>query len=107
MSLLQHFIRIHSVIKYAGMFPPVADIQAAIALVTRYRVKSEIIGQCLYCFTNRLIGFQLATTGFWYSFKHCAWVFSGAEKKAPAGSESLGEIRRRLGCQQVKGALYV
>ena len=65
MSWLQHFIRIHSVIKYAGMFPTVANKQEALFLVMRYHIKAEIIGQWLYCFTTPLIGFQLETVGFW------------------------------------------
>jgi hypothetical protein len=107
MSWLQHFIKIHSIFKYAGMFQPVADMQEAMSLVMRYRIKAEIIGQWLYCFTTPLIGFQLETIGFWYSFKHCAWVFSGREKDGTADDESLDEIRARLGCKRVKGALYV
>jgi hypothetical protein len=80
MAKLQHFIRIHSAIKYAGMFPPVANMQEALALVIRFHVKAEIIGQWLYCFTNALIGFQLEAVGFWYSFKHQAYVFTGYPK---------------------------
>jgi hypothetical protein len=72
MSWLQHFIKIHSIFKYAGMFHPIANMQEATSLVMRYRIKTEIIGQWLYCFTTPLIGFQLETIGFWYSFKHCA-----------------------------------
>jgi len=107
MSWLQHFISIHSVIKYAGMFHPIADIQEALALVTRYQIKSEIIGQWLYCFTTPLIGFQLKTIGFWYSFKHCAYVYSGTPKKYPADDETLNEIRARLGSRQITGGNYV
>ena len=59
MSWLQHFARVHSVLKYAGMFPPVVDIQEALALVIRYHIKSEIIDSWLYCYPNPLIGFQL------------------------------------------------
>jgi hypothetical protein len=44
MSLLQHTIKVHSVIKYAGQFSPVADLQEALFLVTAYGIKSEIIG---------------------------------------------------------------
>jgi hypothetical protein len=101
MSWLQHFIGIHSVIKYAGMFPPVANIQEAIALVNRYHIKAEIIGYWLYCFTTPLIGFQLEYIGFWYSFKHCAYIFTGKPKEGPANDETLDEIRDRLGCQEV------
>ena len=103
MSWLQHFIRIHSVIKYAGMFHPVANKQEALALVMRYHIKSEIIGQWLYCFTTPLIGYQLETIGFWFSFKHGAYVYSGGPKEGPADEESLDEIRFRLGSQLLRG----
>jgi hypothetical protein len=107
MSWLQHFICIHSVLKYAGMFSQVANIQEASALVMRYHIKSEIIGRWLYCFTSPLIGFQLESIGFWYSFKHCAYIYTGFPKEGPADDESLDEIRARLGSQEVNGALYV
>jgi len=102
MECLQHFFMVHSVIKYAGMFPPVANIQEAIALVMRNHIKAEIIGQWLFCFANPLIGFQLEQIGFWYSFKHKAHVFTGHPKSGPADAESLDEIRARLGSQEVK-----
>ena len=104
---MEHYIRIHSVYKYAGMFPTVANIQEALALVMRYHIKSEIIGSWLYCFTSPLIGYQLEAIGFWYSFKHHAFVYSGAPKELPADDESLDEIRARLGSEQVKGGFYV
>ena len=104
---MEHYIKIHSVYKYAGMFPSVAGIQAAIALVMRYHIKSEIIGSWLYCYTSPLIGFQLTAIGFWYSFKHCAYVYSGTPKKYPADDETLDEIRARLGSEPVKEGFYV
>ena len=107
MSWLQHFIRIHSVIRYAGMFPTVTNLQAALSLVIRYRIKTEIIGNWLYCFTNDLIGYQLEAAGFWYSFKHCAYIYSGTPKKYPADEENLNEIRARLGSLQIKEGFYV
>jgi hypothetical protein len=103
---MEHYIRIHSVYKYAGMFPTVANIQEALALVMRYHIKSEIIGSWLYCFTSPLIGYQLEAIGFWYSFKHHAFIYSGAPKELPADDESLDEIRARLGSEQVKGGNY-
>jgi len=103
MSYLQHIIKIHSVIKYAGIFHPVADIQQALLLVMRNHIKAEIIGQWLYCFTTPLIGFQLETIGFWYSFKHRAYIFSGTPKKYPADEETLDQIRFRLGSCQLAG----
>jgi hypothetical protein len=99
---MQHYIRIHSVYKYAGMFHTVANIQEALALVTRYHIKTEIIGSWLYCFTNALIGCQLEAAGFWYSYKHRAFIYSGYPKNYTADDESLDEIRARLGSEQVK-----
>ena len=92
----------HSVYKFPGVFPQIQNMQEALAIVSRHHIKSEIIGEWLYCFTTPLIGFQLDYIGFWYSFKHCAWVYSGTEKDdTPADSESLDEIRHRLGSQRV------
>jgi len=102
MSLLQHIIKIHSVLRYAGMFAPVADMQEAYALVIRYHIKAEIIGGWLYCFTSPLIGYQLETIGFWFSFKHNAYVYTGTEKGTLTSGETLDEIRARLGCQKVE-----
>ena len=107
MSWLRHFIGIHSVLKYAGMFTTVADMREALSLVMRFRIKSEIIGHWLYCFANPLIGFQLELSGFWYSFKHGAWIFSGTEKEFIADIETLDEIRSRLGSFKVKEEYYV
>ena len=103
MAWLQHFISYHSIFRYAGIFQPVADIQEAQALVMRFHIKSEIIGSWLYCFTTPLIGFQLETIGFWFSFKHNAYVFSGSPKEEPAGEETLDEIRCCIGCQLLRG----
>ena len=102
MSYLLHIIKIHSIIRYAGIFKPVADMQQALLLVMRNHIKSEIIGNWLYCFTSPLMGFQLKCIGFWYSFKHQAYIFSGTTKKYPADDETLDEIRTRLGSRQVK-----
>jgi hypothetical protein len=83
-------------------------MQEAIKLVMRQHIKSEIIGGWLYCFTNQLIGVQLIAAGFWYSFKHGAYVYSGYLKEIYADEESLEEIRERLGSQKVKeGEFYV
>ena len=106
MSWFNHFIKLHSVIKYAGFFPRVSNMQEAIAFSIRNRIKSEIIGSWLYCFTTPLIGFQLECLGFWYSFKHCAYVFSGFPKDGIANDETLEEIRARLGNQKVDRSFY-
>ena len=100
---MSHIIRFHSVIKYAGMFPPVANIQEALTLVMRYHIKAEIIGSWLYCFTSPLIGCQLECIGFWYSYKHRAFIFSDTPKNYPSGSETLDQIRARLGSSQFRG----
>ena len=101
MRFIQHFVIVHSVLKYAGMFPIVKDTQEAINLAKHYRIKSEIIGQWLFCFTTDLIGVQLQTIGFWYSYKHSAYVYSGGPKQDMADDESLDEIRQRLGSYRI------
>jgi len=104
---MEHYIRIHSAYKYAGMFHTVANIQDAIRLAIRYHIKSEIIGSWLYCFTSPLIGYQLEAIGFWYSIKHRAFIYSGTQKAGIADEETLDEIRARLGSEQVKEGFYV
>ena len=104
MSIIQHHIKIHSVYKYAFRFTTVAGLKEAANLAIQNRIKSEIIGQWLYCFTTELIGIQLQAIGFWYSLKHCAYVYSGRPKDGMADDETLDEIRARLGSSQIKGA---
>ena len=101
MKIMEHYILLHSVLKYAGMFPIARDVQEVSNLVTRFRIKSEFIGGWLYCFTTQLIGYQLEAIGFWYSFKHCAYVYSGNPKESIADDETLDEIRVRLGSRLV------
>ena len=100
--MLEHFIKLHSVLRYAGMFAPVENLQEALEIVMEYHIKAEFIGHWLYCFTSPLIGFQLETIGFWFSKKHCAYVYSGTPKKPEADEETLDEIRARLGCEKVE-----
>ena len=107
MSWFHHFINLHSVIKYAGRFAPVEGLQEAVSLAMRNHIKSEIIGNWLYCFTSPLIGIQLLLIGFWYSYKHEAYVYSGGPKQGVADEESLDEIRARLGSQKVSEVHHV
>ena len=97
MFFIHHFILIHSVLKYHGLFPRVCNVQEAVKLVSRFHIKSELIGNWLYCFTTPLLGYQLESIGFWYSFKHCAYIYSGYQKEYFATDETLDEIRQRLG----------
>ena len=97
MSYVQHYINLHSVMKYNGVFQLVENSYEALKLVKQFHIKSEIIGQWLFCFTNLLIGCQLENIGFWYSYKHCAYVYSGSPKAGIADDENLDEIRSRLG----------
>ena len=99
MSIIQHHIKIHSVYKYQGRFAPVENLNEALSLVSLNRMKAELIGTWLYCFTTDLIGVQLLALGFWYSFKHNAFVYSGRPKDGIADDETLDEIRARLGNQ--------
>jgi len=102
MNIFNHYMSLHRIIKYANRFEPIENKQKAIKLVTNWKIKSEIIGQWLYCFTSDLIGFQLLSMGFWFSKKHNAFIYSGTEKEGLADDESLDEIRARLGSRQLK-----
>jgi hypothetical protein len=82
---------------YAGKFPMVANMKEAISLANRHHIKSEIIGEWLYCFTSPIIGYQLEGSGFWYSYKHDAYVYSGNEKNGSPNNGTLDEIRYSLG----------
>ena len=75
--------------------------QDILNLVSNWRIKSEIIGQWLYCFTTDMIGVQLLSIGFWFSKKHQAFIYSGTDKEGLADNESLDEIRARLGSCQI------
>jgi hypothetical protein len=97
MTFINHFIRVHSVYKYPVRFTFVDGFNGAVNLVVKNLIKSEIIGSWIYCFTSPLIGCQLEAIGFWFSFKHCAYVYSGCPKDHTACDETLNEIRARLG----------
>jgi len=64
MSLFQHYIKLHSVFRYAGRFVPVEGLQEITDLVMRHHIRSEIIGTWLYCFTNPLAGVQFLAAGY-------------------------------------------
>ena len=101
MSIIQHHIRLHSIFKYQGRFAPIENFNEALKLVAINRIKAELIGQWLYCFTTDLIGAQLLTIGFWYSYKHSAFIYSGRPKDGIADDETLDEIRARHGSKLV------
>jgi hypothetical protein len=101
MDIINHYIKLHSTIKYAERFTAVSNFGEAVNLAIKNYLKSEIIGQWLFSFTSDLIGVQLQALGFWYSFKHDAWVFSGSPKQGMADDETLDEIRTRLGSQKL------
>jgi hypothetical protein len=101
MTIIDHFIKMHSLFRYAHFCQPVENLKQAVNLVTRYSIKSEIIGEWLYCYTTALIGCQLECIGFWYSYKHHAYVFTGGQRFGFADFESLDEIRYRLGSYTV------
>jgi hypothetical protein len=107
MTTIQHYIYKHSIYKYASgsvmgnRFGPVSCFQDAVNLVTHNRIKTELIGQWLFCFTTALIGVQLLALGFWYSHKHSAYVYTGRSKDGIANDETLDEIKARLGTSQI------
>jgi hypothetical protein len=97
MKIIEHFILVHSIYRNSGQpFPPLEreDIQQ---VLTRLKCRAEIIGTWVYCFVSPGIGLQLLSAGFWFSFKHNAYVYSGYPKGGPADDESLDDIRKRLG----------
>lgn len=102
MTIIQHYILIHSVYKYAGRFTHVSNFDEAFELAHQNRIKTELIGKWLFCFTTPLIGAQLEASGFWYSHKHDVYVYSGNPKEGIADDETLDEIRARLGSSQIK-----
>jgi hypothetical protein len=101
MGIIQHYIKVHSIIKYSGRFASFSDFQGAVSLIMQNNIKAEIIGQWLYGFTTDLIGVQLQAIGFWYSYKHFAYVYSGNPKDGIADDETLDELRARLGNRRV------
>jgi len=101
MSAINHYIKIHSIFKYAGRFTAIENFGGALKVASQNRIKAEIIGQWLYCFTTPLIGIQLQAIGFWYSFKHYAYVYSESSKNGIANDETLDEIRARLGARKI------
>jgi hypothetical protein len=101
MPFIDHHIMLHSIIKFSGLSNPVENLNEAVLLAMRYRIRSEIIGDWLYCFTSPIIGFMLLGLGFWYSFKHRAYVYSGNERAGKPDLESLDHIRYRLGSHTI------
>jgi hypothetical protein len=76
-------------------------MQEAIQFVKRYKIKAEIIGEWLYCFTMPFLNCPIDELGFWASFKHGVFIYSGGEKEGEPDSESLDEIRYRLGSLKI------
>ena len=105
MSIIEHYIKLHSVYKYAGSFIYANDTKEIINLLFRYHIKTDIIGQYFYCFTTALIGVQLQAIGFRYSAKHRAYIFLAYPKESivederfdliPAGSKTNNASRNQ------------
>jgi hypothetical protein len=101
MKIMEHFILVHSI--YRNSSQPLSslekeDIQQ---VLTHLKCRAEIIGTWVYCFVSPEIGLQLQAAGFWFSFKHNAYVYSGYPKSGPADDENLDEIRTRLGSRKI------
>ncbi|MDR2783191.1 MAG: hypothetical protein LBB48_05035 [Treponema sp.] len=99
---IEHFILLHSIYRNSGQPLPPLEKEDIQKVVTRLKCRAEIIGTWVYCFVSPEIGLQLLAVGFWFSFKHNTYVYSGYPKGGPANDETLDEIRGRLG----KGADY-
>lgn len=101
MIIMEHFITLHSLYRSADhALPPQgkADIQK---LVAGLKCEIEIIGTWVYCFATAETGIRLLSIGFWFSFKHNAYIYSGYPKSGPADDETLDEIRVRLGSRRI------
>ena len=98
MSVVDHYVKMHSFLQYPGRFPSAQTMREAVNLATVHRMKAEIVGKWRYCYVDDLVGVQLLSLGFWYSKKHGAYVFSGDSKQPVADDETLDEIKARLGC---------
>jgi hypothetical protein len=105
MTIMEHFITLHSLYRQSDRQLPPKDIQDVYKIVSRLKCKSEIIGHWVYCFVSAETGAQLLAVGFWYSYKHEAFVYSGFPKSGPANDESLEEIRARLGSRRVTNSV--
>jgi hypothetical protein len=101
MTIMKHFITLHSFYRQPRQQLPKQNIQDIYKEVSRLKCESEIIGYWVYCFVSPEIGAQLLAVGFWYSYKHDAFVYSGFPKSGPADDEGLDEIRARLGCHRL------
>jgi hypothetical protein len=102
MTIMEHFIMLHSLYRQSNQPLPPQDIEDIYKMVSRLKCKSEIIGYWVYCFVSLEIGAQLLAVGFWYSYKHEAFVYSGFPKSGPADDEGLDEIRERLGSHRIE-----
>ena len=103
MGVFEHFILLHIFYRNKGYFASAKNFDEALNFVVKKGIKAEVIGHWLYCFTTPFIGAQLLTIGFWYSFKHEAYVYSGNPKDGLADDETLDEIKARLGYQPIGG----
>ncbi|MDR1838259.1 MAG: hypothetical protein LBQ93_01545 [Treponema sp.] len=103
MRIFRHFLLRHIIYLKAGDFGTVENFDEALNFVVKSKIKAEVIGQWIYCFTTPLIGALLETIGFWYSFKHEAYIFTGNPKDGFADDETLDEIKARLGYQPIGG----
>ena len=102
MSLFHHYIALHSSARFSD-FEPVANMEQAIELVESRHIRSEIIGDWLWCFTNYLVGFQLIRAGFWRSAKHNAYIFTENRPDKDTTVATLRQIREIYGCRPVAG----
>jgi hypothetical protein len=101
MTIIKYFITLHSLYRNANHTLPPQDKADIQKLVASLKCETEIIGTWVYCFAAAETGIRLLAFGFWFSFKHNAYIYSGCPKGGPAGDESLDEIRVRLGSRRI------
>jgi hypothetical protein len=98
---MEHFTALHGMYRNSNKpFIPYA-IKDILRLAADLKYRAEIIGAWIYCFASPEHGLRLQAVGFWFSYKHNTYVYSGSPKSGPAGDETLAEIRARLGSQRI------
>jgi hypothetical protein len=105
MNYIDHFLYFHlSFLPFKAQVRNeeyLTSFQGLLKRILFLNCEIEIIGNWIYCFGAETIGAYLLKLGFWFSSKHGAWIYNGAEKEFNANDETLNEIRERIGSQRI------
>lgn len=70
--------------------------------VVNFNMSIEIIGQWIWCFESYEYREQLRELGFWYTANKKAWVYSGKPKKYIRSRNSINDLRKKWGSEQIR-----